>query len=461
MLRQPQPASTPIQFPPDFRWGAATAAYQIEGAWQADGKGESIWDRFAHTPGRIHNSDTGDIACDGYHRYREDIALMQALNLKGYRFSIAWPRIQPTGRGAPNQAGLDFYSRFVDALLAAGIHPLPTLYHWDLPQALEDAGGWPNRDTAARFADYAAIAVRHLGDRVGDWILLNEPFIFTRFGYLEGTHAPGRQDWSAFLRATHTTNLAQGMGYRAIKAVNPALQVGPANVWIPFEPRTPSTADGAAAERAHSFINRWFLDPALKGEYPAAFPGDLPLDSMGVQAGDLELTRAPFDFIGANVYSRAIASDAGGKAGDFGLGAYLQFGGDEGAKTDLGWEVWPQSLYDTAMRLTRDYGGLPIEITENGASYNDSPDEQGMIGDRRRIEFYRDYLTALARAMADGANVRGYHAWSLLDNLEWASGYEPKFGLVHVDFQTLKRTIKASGHWYAEVAAKGILPPTS
>jgi beta-glucosidase len=453
----PQPA-TRLAFPTGFHWGAATAAYQIEGAWNEDGKGESIWDRFSHTEGKIHGGHTGDVACDHYHRYQEDVALMRALNLNSYRFSIAWTRIQPNGAGPANQKGLDFYRRLLDALLAAGIRPLVTLYHWDLPQALEDAGGWPNRDTAYRFADYCDIVARALGDKVSDWIVMNEPNSFTSVGYLDGTHAPGKTSILAFLRATHTVNLALGLGFRAIKAARPESRVGSSFFMSPCEPATNSEADRLAAERAHAIINRWFLDPALTGNYPDAFPVS-PEMFMGIRSEDLALLRAPLDFLGVNVYTRVIAS-APTPAERWSdpklllLPAKMQIGGAHGPKTEFGWECWPRSLYDMVMRLTRDYHHPAIEITESGCSYGDCPDSDGVIDDHRRIAYHSSYLAELARAIHHGADVRGYHVWSLLDNLEWAFGYSQRFGLVHVDFETQKRTVKASGRWYAEVAGR-------
>jgi len=448
-------AASNLTFPSGFFWGTSTAAYQIEGAWQEDRKGESVWDRYAHTPGKIKTGDTGDVTCDSYHRWRDDIALMRAMNLNSYRFSISWPRIQPSGSGAANAKGIDYYSAVVDALLEAHIRPFITLYHWDLPQRLEDAGGWPNRDTAARFADYAQIVVKDLGDRVSDWILFNEPSVFTFSGYLEGTHAPGRTSLLDFLRATHVVNLAQGEAFRAVKAIRPAARVGTAFNMSACEPATDSDEDKLAAERAHAITNLWFLDPALRGRYPEAFTF-LPETAMRIKSGDMEKTRAVFDFIGINLYYRTIAA----AVGSFERVTHLQdwlfpvkmTGGLQGPKTDFGWEVWPKSLYDMVMRITRDYDRPVIEITENGCSYGDGPDANGVIHDARRIDYHRGYLAALAQAIAEGADVRGYHAWSLLDNFEWAEGFSQRFGLAYTDFKTSQRTIKNSGRWYATVA---------
>jgi beta-glucosidase len=442
-----------IRFPEGFHWGTATASYQIEGAAREDGKGESIWDRFTHTAGNISTGDTGDVACDSYHRYREDIALMSEMNLNSYRFSIAWSRIQPEGDGSANAKGVDYYRCLVDELLAAGIRPFPTLYHWDLPQALEDRGGWPNRDTAGRFADYAHVVARAIGDRIDDWILFNEPQVFTSLGYGFGLHAPGRRDRDGLLRASHSVNLAQGEAFRAIKSEHPESRVGTAFSMAPCQPAGDSEADVEAAERWHRYTNCWFLEPALLGRYPDAFPGGLPADVMGIRDDDLELTRAPLDFLGINLYSRSHVAACEG--GPLGLDAQhvMARGGEQGPTTDFGWEVWPDALYDMLMRVTADYDRPVLEVTENGCSYADGPDSNGVINDPRRIEFFRGYLAAVARAIDENADVRGYHAWTLLDNFEWAEGYRQRFGLTYVDFPSADRTLKASGRWYGQVAA--------
>lgn len=459
--RQADPGSD-LSFPKSFFWGTATAAYQIEGAWNEDGKGESIWDHFSHTPGTIKNGDTGDVACDSYHRWREDLALMRAMNLNSYRFSISWPRIQPQGSGAPNPKGIDYYKRLVDALLEARIRPFVTLYHWDLPQALDDAGGWTNRETASRFADYVQLVAQALGDRVTDWMIFNEPAAFVDLGYLEGTHAPGHKSLIDFLRATHVVNVAQAAGFHALKAMRPTSRVGSAFSMSACEPATNSDEDKLAAERAHAITNIWFLEPALRGRYPEALTF-LPESIMRIKSGDMEKTRAPLDFIGINLYYRAIASAPGtleraAHAQDWLFPVKME-GGNEGPKTDIGWEVWPKALYDIVTRISRDYNRPVIEITESGCAYNEGLDATGAIRDPRRIAYHREYLAALARAMAEGADVRGYHAWSLIDNFEWAEGLSQRFGLAYVDFQTQKRTIKDSGRWYAKVAAENRVSP--
>ncbi len=452
LTKDPAPFA-PYQFPKNFLWGSATASYQVEGGWNEDGKGESIWDRFSHTVGKVKGAATGDVACDSYHRYKEDVALMKQLNLQSCRFSIGWPRIQANGTGPANQKGLDYYKRVTDALLEAKIRPICTLYHWDLPQALEDAGGWPNRDLAARFVDYSQLVVKALGDKIKDWCIFNEPWVFTFLGYAWGVHAPARRNFQECMRATHVVNIAQGQAFKAIKAINPKLQVGTAYSMANCEPATSSDADKQAAERAHALGNTWFIEPALKGAYPKAFLGENPYDMMGVKSGDMELCKAPLDFIGINYYRRQIVA-ANPQSGD-GTGVN-NWDGHDGPLTDFAWEVWPESFGDLVLRISNDYK-VPIEITENGCSYLDSPDEHGRVPDQRRIDFTRGYLSALGRAMSQGANVRAYHHWSLLDNFEWAEGYAQRFGLVYVDFRSQKRTVKDSGKWYAELAKTGKL----
>jgi len=446
----------PYQFPKGFLWGVATAAYQIEGAWDADGKGESIWDHFAHTVGKVKGADTGDVACDSYHRYKEDVELAKKLNVKSYRFSISWPRIQANGAGKANSKGLDYYKRVADALHEAKIRPLATLYHWDLPQALEEAGGWPNRELAGRFADYCEMVTRALGDRINDWCIFNEPWVFTFLGYAFGVHAPARRDFVATLRATHVVNIAQGQAFRAIKGVNPKFKVGTAFSMSNCEPATSSAEDKSAADRAHALGNVWFLHPALRGEYPKAFAGENPYDLMGVKPGDMELCKAPLDFLGINYYRRQLVSavPVGPGAAAMGANSYDAF---EGPITQFAWEVWPDSFYELLMRITREYNKPAMEVTENGCSYLDSPDVHGRIPDQRRIEFMRGYLSAMGRAMKEGADIRGYHHWSLLDNFEWAEGYAQRFGLVYVDFRDQRRIVKDSGYWYGKLAASGSL----
>lgn len=455
-LFQPQMKFAPFQFPEEFIFGAATAAYQIEGAWNEDGKGESIWDRFVHTVGRVKGGYTGDVACDSYHRYQEDVALLEQMNLKSYRFSISWPRIQADGTGKPNPKGLDYYKRITDELLKAKIRPLCTLYHWDLPQKLEDAGGWPNRDLAGRFTEYAEMVTRALGDRIKHWCIFNEPWVFTFLGYAYGTHAPARQNFVECMRATHIVNIAQGQAFRAMKAINSKFEVGTAFSMSHCQPATKTEEDRQAADRAHALGNIWFLQPPMKGEYPAAFVGPNPLEMMGVKSGDMDLCRAPLDFIGVNYYRRQLVSAIPPGEGESATGVH-HFDAHEGPLTDFAWEVWPTGLYEMLMRISREYKGTPMEITENGCSYLDGPDEHGRIPDDRRIQFLRGYLDELGRAMIHSCHVRAYHHWSLMDNFEWAEGYCQRFGLVYVDFRSLKRTMKESGKWYAKLADTGDL----
>ena len=440
-------------FPPGFIWGTATASYQVEGAWNEDGKGESIWDRFSHTEGKILNGDTGDMACDQYHRYKEDVSLMRALGLGGYRFSISWPRVYPVGKGRLNQAGLDYYSRLVDELLANGITPFPTLYHWDLPQALEDEGGWTNRDIVGQFAAYAETCVKALGDRIKRWMVFNEPAAFVPGGYLGGVLAPGIRDRAKFMRAMHVVNLAQAAAVRAMRAAANLEAIGTAFSMSPMYPASETEEDRNAAERQHTFWNEWFLRLAMTGEYPRAYlDQDAALGAMDVRAGDMEQAREPLDFVGINLYTRRIVA---ADPQERNLGGREVRG--DGPRTAYGMEVWPAAIYRITMRISRDYA-RPIYITENGCSYPDGPDADGRVRDDRRIAFYRGYIGQLARAIDEGADVRGYYAWSLLDNFEWNSGYSQRFGLVHVDFeQGCRRTVKDSGYWYRDLIRSGAI----
>lgn len=441
-------------FPEGFLWGAATSSFQVEGAWKEDGKGESIWDRFAHTPGKIRDGSNADVACDQYHRYKEDVAILKRLNLKSYRFSTSWPRIQPNGTGLTNPKGLDYYSRLADALLEAGIRPFCTIYHWEMPQALEDRGGWANRDLAGYFADFAAILAKHLGDRITIWAPFNMPSSFTYFGYAVGSEPPGKKDLGLYLKALHTVTLAQGMAYRSLKAASSRATVGSAYGMEPVYPKSGSEADKKAAARFHSLHNTFFLDAALHGEYPRIFPGEIPYDAMGFKPGDEATMKVPLDWMGLHYYLRLMVSDSGRDSTPIDPLSRIQVDlGNEGPKTDGGLEIYPQGFYDLLMQVSRDYSYPILEITETGADFNDGPDVSGRIRDERRISFYREHLKQMARAIADGARVRAYHAWTLLDNFEWQSGFSSRMGLTYVDFKTLKRTIKDSGIWYSQVAA--------
>jgi beta-glucosidase len=465
-----QSAVSGAKFPDGFLWGMATASYQVEGGWNVDGKGESIWDRFAHTVGKVKGGATGDVACDEYHLFPQDIALMKRLNLKSYRFSISWTRIQPTGTGAVNQKGLDHYKRLADALVDAGIRPFCTIYHWDLPQGLEDRGGWPNRDLAGYFAEYAGILAKNLSDRITVWAPFNMPWAFTYLGYGVGVFPPCRTSYGDFLKAAHTVNLAQGEAFRAIKAASSHATVGSAYGMAPAYPKTDSEADKAATARYNAMNNDYFLHTAMTGEYPKAFVGETPYEAMGFRAGDEKVMKVPLDWIGFHYYTRRIVSDArGGSGGGASFGTeiesdesggrdrYTQFKAvmpTEGPLTDAGLEVWPRGIYDLVMQVTRQYNSPVIELTESGCSYLDAPydEEGGRVPDSRRTQFFKAHLAELARAIQDGAKVRAYHAWSLLDNFEWADGYSQRYGLTYVDFRNQKRTVKDSGLWYAKVA---------
>ena len=459
------------RFPDGFLWGMASAAYQVEGAWAEDGKGESNWDRYAHTIGKIKGAATGDVSCDQYHRFKEDVAILKRLNQKSYRFSTSWSRIQPTGTGAPNQKGLDHYSRLADAILEAGIRPFCTLYHWDLPQALEDRGGWPNRDLAGYYADYAGILAKHLGDRITVWAPFNMPWTFTCYGYGVGVFPPGRSNFNDFLKAAHTVNLAQGEAFRSIKAASSKATVGSAYGMAPAYPKTTSLADIAATARYHAMNNLYFLHPAMTGEYPKAFVGDPPFEAMGYQPGDDKIMKIALDWVGFHYYTRRVVSDAhaaapaSGPTGHFGTETEGDSGSrdpltqihvevpSEGPLTEAGLEIWPRGIYDLVTQISREYNHPIIEISENGCCYMDTPDDAGHVPDARRTDFHRQILAELARAIADGAKVRAYHAWSLVDNFEWLDGYSQRYGLTYVDFRTQKRTIKDSGIWYGRVAA--------
>ncbi len=468
---QDQPAPRPmpqegaaLQFPPEFLWGCATSAYQIEGAVADDGRGPSIWDTFSHLPGRVHNSDHGDRAADHYHRYDEDVRLMAELGLRVYRFSVAWPRVQPRGRGPANQRGLDFYRRLVDRLLDAGIEPWLTLYHWDLPQALEDDGGWPERDTAERFADYAQVVYGALGDRVRYWTTLNEPFCASLLGYGSGRHAPGRRDGAAAIRAAHHLLLGHGMAMRAMRAMAPDNQLGVTLNLYPVRPFSASAGDAEAARRVDGIQNRLFVDPILLGSYPADVLADLePVSGLGhLRQGDEALIAAPIDVLGINYYQPYVVSALPpGIGGDPDFEA--QFPGlsgvravqQDGPRTANGWSVDAGGLLEVLTWLQRSYPRVPLVVTENGAAFDDYANPEGEIHDPERIGFLEGHFRAAHAALAQGVDLRGYFVWSLLDNFEWAEGYSKRFGLVYVDFPSQRRVLKDSARWYREVIARG------
>jgi beta-glucosidase len=444
---------TRVSFPEDFLWGTATSSYQIEGAWSEGGKGESIWDRFSHTPGKINDGTTGDVACDHYHRYREDISLMRELGLKAYRFSVCWPRVLPSGTGAVNQEGLDFYARLTDSLLEADIKPLVTLYHWDLPQALEDRGGWANRDIAHWFAEYAAVVSKVLGDRVELWTTLNEPQVFAMLGYYAGMHAPGYLDPTKYFPASHHINLAHGMGVTAIRSEASQARVGTVLQLPPIYPRSDSQEDQKAARTMDGLLSRWYAEPVLVGRYPQDTLELLqPLD-LPIQDGDLERIHQPLDFAGLNLYTRMFAyHEPAVPLAEAMVDEHYQI---EGASyTDFGWEIYPQAIYESLLRFKNEWGDPVVYVTENGMAWRDEVVD-GRVDDPERIEFLEAYLAQVRRAMDEGVKVKGYFLWSFMDNFEWAEGYTKQFGIVHVDFASLRRTPKASAHWYRDVIKSG------
>jgi beta-glucosidase len=433
---------TNYKFPPDFLWGAATAAYQIEGAWNEDGKGESIWDRFSHTPGKIEGQSSGDMACDHYHRFPDDIALMSRLGLKAYRFSIAWTRILPAGRGKINPPGLDFYDRLVDALCAAEIEPYLTLYHWDLPYNLHEQGGWTNREVAYAFADYAALMVKRLGDRVTNWTTFNEPGVVMFDGYLIGEHAPGLKDPKAAYQVGHHLMLAHGLAVQAMRGVAPHLNYGIVlNQW-PADPASDDPADITAAQAAWDRSEPLFLDLIFKGHYPPQIYELVGENLPDTKDGDLALISQKLDFLGLNYYSRNLVSAKG------------TINPVPGAEyTEMGWEVCAPALRRLLNKINAEYSLPPIYITENGAAFKDQVTADGKVHDERRLDYLRQHFIQTHLAIQDGVDVRGYFVWSLLDNFEWAHGYTKRFGLVHVDFDTQERMIKDSGEWYRSVTA--------
>lgn len=467
-----------LTFPTGFVWGAATAAYQIEGAVQEDGRGTSIWDAFSHTPGRIRGGDTGDVATDHYHRMTEDIAIMAELGLGAYRFSVAWPRIMPTGSAAVNQAGLDFYARLVDGLLEARIMPLLTLYHWDLPQQLQDAGGWANRDTASRFAEYAGVVGQVLGDRVPTFTTLNEPWCSAFLGHSSGVHAPGITDNATSLAAAHHLNLAHGLGMAALRDALPS--TGQVSLTLNLQQvrsASQSDADRDAARHVDAVANRIFLDPVLRGRYPDDLVADLRhiTDWSFVQASDLSAIAAPIDALGVNYYfptlvaattaqlreqSTANENDPHGTAGPAPFpGTDLAFAVPQaGPYTAMGWRIEPASLTELLLRVHRDYPAMPLVITENGAAYDDVVATDGAVHDAERTDYLRGHLAAVHAAIDQGVDVRGYYVWSLLDNFEWAYGYDRRFGVIRVDYDTQERTWKDSARAYQQMIATNAVP---
>ena len=432
------PASTNgIFFPDGFLWGVATSAYQIEGAWNEDGKGESIWDRFSHAAGNIKNGDTGDVACDHYHRYKEDVALMKELGVQTYRFSVSWSRVLPKGKGVVNKTGLNFYKSLVDELLRSGIDPWVCLYHYDLPQALQDEGGWANRNIIRYFADYAELMGRELGDKVRRWVILNEPKFCAFF-------APGTKNPELYLKVSHNLQLAQGKAVQTLRDVNRNFQIGTIIDLHVVHPISDAEKDRKAADNFDEWGNRWYVDPLFKGAYP-------PLArKMGLKPDqqDLDLIKQPLNFLGVNYYSRFLAThDPSDPVTE------VRRVEKRAPTTATGWEIYPDGLYEVLMRLHKGYGSPTLYVTENGVAFEDNVTKEGSVQDDDRIVFIRDHLISVYRAIKDGARVKGYSVWSFIDNFEWFDGYGPRFGLVHMDYQTQKRTPKKSYYWYKQVIA--------
>jgi beta-glucosidase len=432
---------TKSKFPLNFLWGTATASYQIEGAWNADGKGESIWDRFAHTPGKISNGDTGDIACDHYHRYLDDIGLMKQLGMKAYRFSVSWPRVLPSGHGRVNLPGLDFYDRLTDALLAANIEPFITLHHWDYPQALYEAGGWTNRSNLGYFADYSAVMAKRLGDRIQRWTTFNEPSVIAWDGYVSGEHAPGEKNMSKARQIIHNLMVAHGLSVQAIRGVNPILEVGIVLSQWGIDPASDNPDDIVAADHAWNARETVFLHPIFTGHYHPELIYTLDGALPDIKPGDMALISQKLDFLGINSYSRSVISAKGGWLEKIPGSEY----------TEMGWEVCAPAFRRLLNKINNDYSLPPIYITENGAAFKDEVSPDGKIHDKRRLDYLRQHFTQVRLAMKDGVDIRGYFVWSLLDNFEWGHGFSKRFGVIHVDNKTLKRTIKDSGEWYSKV----------
>ena len=454
-----QSALATAAFPPDFLWGAATSAYQIEGAVHEDGRALSVWDRFAAMPGATYRGETGEIAADHYHRMEEDVALMAELNLNAYRFSLSWPRILPQGSGAVNERGLDFYDRLVDALLARGIRPLATLYHWDLPVALQDRGGWLVRDTAYAFADYAEVVARRLGDRVDWWLTQNEPWCSAYLGYADGIHAPGMRDKKLAVVAGHHLLLAHGLSVPRLRAhISPQAQVGIALDFYPVYAADDRPETLLAIKRADTFRNRWFLDPLFRGCYPDDLFTDLRVAPPPILEDDFSIISVPIDFLGVNYYSRMLVRDRidtdpvvvqTGHADSYEVVDRIP----GAAYTEMGWEVFPDGLANILTRIHREYGPIALVVTESGAAFDDHLDRSGNVHDQKRIEYLREHIQTVAQVIRQGVPIKGYIVWSFLDNFEWSEGYRKRFGLVYVDYPTQRRIIKDSGRWYASFVA--------
>jgi beta-glucosidase len=442
-------------FPADFVFGASTAAYQIEGAWQADGKGEGIWDRFSHLPGKVANGDNGDVACDHYHRYAEDLDLAAAANMRAYRFSLNWTRLLPDGVGRLNEAGFSFYDRLIDACLVRGLSPWPCFYHWDYSQKLQDRGGWTNRESVDWYLEFVDAVTRRFADRVSHWVLFNEPSMFTALGYLWGTHAPGETDAARFAAAVHHVSLATSAGAARVKEIAPKAEVGTVLAINPCYPASDGEADRASCARVDAILNGGFLDPLFGRDYPEPLREAI---APHMREGDAEGLAARLDFIGVNTYTRSAVKARGDGSEPLGAPPGFTPLNPDLPRTTMNWAIDPPAIYEAIARISALAKGMPIYVTENGGSFDDRVGPDGAVDDRERIALLDGYLGEVARACADGMNVRGYLIWSLLDNFEWAHGYDRRFGLVHVDYATLKRTPKASYHWYAELARTKRLP---
>jgi beta-glucosidase len=437
-----------VSFPQDFLWGAATSAYQVEGATTSGGRGASIWDTFCRVPGAVVGGATGDVACDHYHRWEQDLDLLASLGLRSYRFSISWPRVLPEGRGAPNEAGLAFYHDLCSGLLARGIRPVATLYHWDLPQALEVDGGWLNRDVVDAFADYADLLFDELGPLVEDWVTINEPWVIAFCGYAFGTKAPGRRNWPEALQVSHHALLAHARALERFRDRGSPGRIGLTLDLNPVHALTDDPEDRAAARRLDGFHNRWFLDPVFRGGYPTDMLEEYgrrygPLE--GVQPGDLDAISAPCDFLGVNFYKR-VSVRANPDSAFFGLDVV----DPAGEVTAMGWEVYPAALHEILRRVREEYTAVPIMVTENGAAYDDLRNGGEVVDDPQRVAYISRHIDEIERAIADGVPVAGYFAWSLLDNFEWEHGYSKRFGLVYVDYTTQERIPKTSALWYRD-----------
>jgi beta-glucosidase len=437
-----------IIFPKNFLWGAATASYQIEGAWNEDGKGKSIWDVFSHKKGKISDNSTGDVACDHYHRYKEDIALMRQLNLQSYRLSLSWPRILPNGKGKINQKGIDFYKRLIETLINNNIIPFVTLYHWDMPDALEKKGGLLNRKFADWFADYTEVIVNELKDFVKYWTTFNEPVIIYRLGYLQGTHAPCKTEPDKSFRVIHNLLLSHGKALERIRAINKNLKAGIVNALWMYEP---ATNDDIEASNAAMELTRLFMDPVFKGKYPPYYEKMILKNCRDFKNEDLELISQPIDFVGVNHYFRQIVKKSDIKNNRF----EIVKPNYPGVKfTSFNWEIYPKGMYDILKWIKDEYNNPPVFITENGAAFDDKVVNE-RVNDDYRISYLSDYLTQINKAIKEGMDIRGYFLWSLMDNFEWSSGYSKRFGIIYIDYSSQKRIIKDSGYWYSKVIMNG------